>query len=530
MKLRNPENPLRSSLVILSLLALGCPTDPVTDDTVFEGDTDTDTDTDTDADGDADADADADADSDADTDVEWITLPGDCSVPDDLPASPFTQLDELVLSGSTEVPQVYFMELVDLEVDTHANVAWGVGQGGIVAFDVTDPGDLSMLGAFDRHGSRYYRVELGEDGVVYTTHRDQGLYALDGADPTDIQGLSFHNQRDLSGMARDGDRLYVVGHDGNLRTFDTTDPERPSELTTIGGLGNAWDILLAGDLAYVADNSLGIGVVDMSDRDAPRLITTVDPGRGVMDLALDAGGTTLYAAGGGSGVMVFSLDDPENPVLIDSIELEGSVLSVASGGDRLWAVDQLNLAAFDLADPRSPRLLGTRGTDQWSMHVTAVDDRAFVADWGQLSTWEADASVASPDLVISTSTVVLDQDGDTVILELRNLGAGELELTGAGAAQGGLLVSVDSATVPQGEVGQLRIEFSGGQDLDTRLCVASTDPDESVQEVKLFSGEGSGTSVGSAAPDFVLPGIDGESYQLSEQLGYPVVLVYFATW
>jgi hypothetical protein len=514
---------VRAALFVLAPLILGCPAQPDPDDTSAEADADSD------ADGDSDADADADA--DADSDVEWISLPGDCGEPDDLPPSAFEQLDELVLSGSAELPQVYFVELVDLEVDAARDVAWGVGQGGIVAFDVSDPEALTMLGAFDRHGSRYYRVELGEAGVVYTTHRDRGLYALDGSDPADIQARSFHEQADLAGMARVGDRLWAVGHDGSLTTFDLSDPQRPEEIHRTGGLGNAWDILPHGDLAYVADNSLGIVVVDLGDPDAPSVLRSVDPGRGILDLALDPAGSTLYAAAGGAGVMVFSLDDPQRPSLIETVQLPGSVLSVAASGERLWAVDQLSLAAFELGDPRAPRLLGTAPTDQWAMHVAAAEDRAYVADWGQLSSWRVDAEVAAPDLAVSTGTLVLDPAGESAIIELRNLGTGALELRGLGVEQGGLLARVDRTEIASGDQGRLRLDFDGGQDLDGKLCIASTDPDQPVQELRLYSGGGSGgSSIGSPAPDFVLTGIDGQRYQLGEELGHPVVLVYFATW
>jgi len=41
---------------------------------------------------------------------------------------------------------------------------------------------------------------------------------------------------------------------------------------------------------------------------------------------------------------------------------------------------------------------------------------------------------------------------------------------------------------------------------------------------------GTGVALGNDAPDFVLEDLDGNSHRLSEQLGHPVVLVFFATW
>ena len=42
--------------------------------------------------------------------------------------------------------------------------------------------------------------------------------------------------------------------------------------------------------------------------------------------------------------------------------------------------------------------------------------------------------------------------------------------------------------------------------------------------------QGPAVPLGVPAPDFALPATDGTYYTLSEQLGQPVLLVYFATW
>ncbi len=93
----------------------------------------------------------------------------------------------------------------------------------------------------------------------------------------------------------------------------------------------------------------------------------------------------------------------------------------------------------------------------------------------------------------------------------------------------GLLV--DQLQVEPLSAAHLRVSFSGGDDMQTSICIASNDPDEPLQYVALTSGnQDSNPSLGAMATDFVLTGLDGQTYQLSQQLGHPVVLVYFATW
>ena len=85
-----------------------------------------------------------------------------------------------------------------------------------------------------------------------------------------------------------------------------------------------------------------------------------------------------------------------------------------------------------------------------------------------------------------------------------------------------------------------------GEPLDATVCVATTDPDEPLREVKVarsspqgdspfhkfyHGGKGeSAVTVGQLVPDFLLPDLDDNYHQLSEQLGRPVLLMFFSTW
>lgn len=458
----------------------------------------------------------------------WITLPLGCT-PGAEQAPPAVFLRG-VDQNTQETPGAgWFVELVDVELDAERDILWGAGQGGLSAFDVSDPDAPALLGSYPGEGSnqgRYYRVELAGDRA-YVTHRDRGLFVLDITDPADITLVGEVSGAGMEGMARAGDRLHVVGLQGSLRTFDVSAPDTPTLLSEVAGLSSAWDITVDGQYGYVSDSTEGVVVVALGD--APEVETAVDVGGGVQDIALAAG--VLYAAAGAAGIVVLDRQDPARPEVVASLDYLSGIQSVAVDGAVLWAVNQLGVVALDISDPLAPVPLGFGETDEFAMHVTAGGGLAYVADWTRMEVWEADPSIAAPDISLSADTLYLREDDEAAALTVTNLGSDTLVLSEASIddARFSLLASTDR--VPPGETAALAVSFSGGADVEATLCLASNDPDASTVEVTLHTGGAGGhDAIGTPAPDFVLTDLDGNSWQLAEQLGHPVVLIYFATW
>ena len=55
-------------------------------------------------------------------------------------------------------------------------------------------------------------------------------------------------------------------------------------------------------------------------------------------------------------------------------------------------------------------------------------------------------------------------------------------------------------------------------------------PVQAVDPNAQLTGNGTPVPIGNAAPDFTLPGLDGQTYTLSSFKGHPVVLEFMATW
>jgi hypothetical protein len=459
---------------------------------------------------------------------DWLTLPNSCTPPSTVALDPMLEI------GAVNVQDYVFAELIDVDLDEDASVIWGAGQGGIVSVDVSNPTQPSFLAAaspFDWF-QRAYQIHVGPYPAVYASHRDYGVAAYDRSNATRPELGTIIELPDASGMGSDGDYLYVATHSGTLVTYDvSTDPLDPQEGATLTGLGNAWRMTLTSDRIYMADNTLGVVVIDRSAAATPSLVGNVDAAGGAQDLSLSEDATTLYVAVGGAGIEVFSLDDPDIPASIDVLDLHTSVISVDVDGDTLWATTQQDVVAIDISTPGSPFVVNTEETTQWAMSVDAHDGKAYVGDWAFLSSYVVDTAIFAPDLDLSSSQVHMSADEpDTATITVANLGSAPLNLSGATVSDSSLTVDFDQVVIPAGGTGTMRVRGTGDGALDAEVCLASDDPDEPGHTVEISSGGTGGTALGVEAPEFALTGLDGVEYRLSEQRGHPVVLVYFATW
>jgi hypothetical protein len=149
---------------------------------------------------------------------------------------------------------------------------------------------------------------------------------------------------------------YAEDYEG-LFIIDITNPASPTPLSgvpTPGGL--AWDVALAGNLAYVADHGARLEVIDVTDPAAPQWIggvATPGPAERVV-----VSGAHAFVADGASGVGVIEISDPQNPQTVGRFVTPGGPYDVAVAGSHLYAVGDGWLRIADIADPHAPSPLG----------------------------------------------------------------------------------------------------------------------------------------------------------------------------
>ena len=442
-----------------------------------------------------------------------------CDVPDDLDTDPLWETGSAGAEGTVHI--------VDVVRDPVSGRVYGTGAGGLMTF-AESGGEVSLLGQLKGGGTNGTNLEVLGGDLLALSHK-RGFRVLDMSEPTELTTVGGGNIGQSSGLAWDGSNLFVLTMSGELKVYTSVEMGM-SPAASLSGFESPSEIVLVGEYGYVADNLAGVLVVDLSTPTAPSIVTTVQGGGGAQDIATD--GSYLYLASGSVGIEVFSLADPEAPEQVATVSYGSSVVAVDVADGLLWATNHEDLIVLDVADPEVPVPLAMEQTEEWALNVVGVGNTAFVGDWTRMRHFELEAGSDTAEADPSVSDLYFYEGSVVRTLEISNRGGGELELRGYGLADTRFSVSFDRAVVGPGEHAVVTLEFEDdGEPVDTTLCLVTNDPDEPVQQIGLASTSSSSAIViGEDAKDFTLVDLDGQTHTLSDQIGHPVVLVYFATW
>lgn len=462
----------------------------------------------------------------ADTGTPGMVPRGDCV------ASTETPENSLEALGRTDTdsglgPSSLLIELLDGALD--GDRFWAVGQGGLMSFDLS--GDAPELD--DVHSGlsgRFYRLLLvgGDEPLVYATHRDEGLVVIDRSDPSDLDEIHNLRMNGLGGLSLLDNRVYASKHDGSIAVFDVTDPSSPSLLSTAEGEGHPWTVVASPEALYTADNTHGLGVFNLNDPDNPMAEGHIDVGSGLLDLAMS--NDTLFLAAGSGGMIVMDLENPLAPEPVARLETGSPIVDISVANSIAWLVDHESVWAVDVTDRDNPTVIGRHRTPRFAMAVAADGFDAWVGDWTAVGGYRAHPDRAKSALVARPDALQMPAGTDAASFRIRNLGSAAGSVLAWDSSEAELELEIPSDSLVPGAQQSVVFDWPSTAGNGT-VCLRTDDPSVPTIEVTIQRSDSSlSIPLGSAAPDFELTTLDGESLRLSEQLGHPVLLVYFATW
>ncbi len=169
------------------------------------------------------------------------------------------------------------------------------------------------------------------------------------------------------------------GFDQNTRismSLDTTNSA--AIISSVGTTGYAFDVLVSGSIAYVADGSSGLQIINIANSRAPTIIGSVNTPGHVKDVTIF--GSTAFVADG-IGLKIIDIANPRAPAIIGSVDTPGYACSVSIAGSLAYVADDYEgLQIIDITNPTAPSIIGSVDIIGWPENVTVIGSTAYVAD------------------------------------------------------------------------------------------------------------------------------------------------------
>lgn len=326
--------------------------------------------------------------------------------------------------------------------DVSGRYVYLVGGNGLHVVDVSNPTKPLRVGGWDA-GSGYLDKVAVSGGYAYVIdqylgNNNGGLVVLDISNPIApvfLSSLPFFTdgQNSFAGIKVSNGFAYVANSFMGLMVIDVTNPLSPAYRSRVVGAGGAGGVELSGGRIFMPGGLAGFGVFDLSSPAYPNFIGQPDTSGSATSVA--AVGNIIYVADGTGGLKILDITDSENTLQLAAFQTEGSAVDIEVAGGRAYILSQDNGPSFgsldvrarleiidvsnptsltrlgryaeipgfargvavagavalladgkaglrliNVADPKSPQLLGTYDTTGEALGVAVAGDVAYVAD------------------------------------------------------------------------------------------------------------------------------------------------------
>lgn len=155
------------------------------------------------------------------------------------------------------------------------------------------------------------------------------------------------------------------------------------DLTIVGSFttpGVPKSITVNGDYGYLADGSNGLQVVDVRDPSNPVIVGSVDTEGTALSVVPSGNGNHVYLADYDKGVVVIDVSVPTSPVIVGSFKEVIYALDVDVSGNYAYVADYAyKLHILDVSDPSKPSKLKSVDMPGPALGVFVTGTKAYVA-------------------------------------------------------------------------------------------------------------------------------------------------------
>ena len=226
---------------------------------------------------------------------------------------------------------------------------------GLYIADISDPANPDFISHQLISGSLVWTSSFDGD-YAYLSQGSSGMKIVDISDPYNpsIEGVFSSN---VTGLQVIDGICYMLSNDYGMCIFDFTDLQNISEISCIPIEGNPVRLTVTDSFVYIANSTTntggGINTVDISDPENPVLLSTIDPA----ETYISGSGNVIAASGNSSGFLLLDISNPAEPQYASELNTAWSTVDIAAEGEYAY-IGSNGFRVFDMSNPSYPEQVG----------------------------------------------------------------------------------------------------------------------------------------------------------------------------
>jgi len=262
------------------------------------------------------------------------------------------------------------------------------GASGLQIVNVTSPSSPSFTSSFNTSGTAVDVITASINSGYYAFISDgsNGLVIINVTNiSSPVYDTTLHFQGDgvLTSFVDDQNKVLFIGtYYGYIHIYNLAYlPDSVSKYSVYSSpLDHILGINVYGGLAYVAENTQGLEIVNVMNPAAPINVSYYDTPGSANDVKV--GGSYAYIADG-SSLYIINISNPFSPTFAGQVSTEGATYTGVALNYPLQAFTAdyaLGVETFTLSSPVNPQQIGYYNTSYLAGNLTYENSYIFVAD------------------------------------------------------------------------------------------------------------------------------------------------------
>jgi len=264
--------------------------------------------------------------------------------------------------------------------DEYAYLA--TGSNGLYVLDVSTPSSPIVVDIFDAPTVNTFGMCF-EGNYLYTADITFGLKIYDISNPTDIQSVANFTMSTTNTRKPfySDNKIHIAGY-SMICAIDVSTPSAPFSLAVYNFGDAVNDVAVVGNFAYLACETEGLVVLDISDLGNPQKIGWLGNPTILEASCVEVVDDLCFVGDSSFDLKIVNISDPYNPTLHSEIVGISPVFwDMKIKGDYIWvATGNLGLGCVNITDIDNPSYVGAVGDGNTTRDLVLDGNFAYCAD------------------------------------------------------------------------------------------------------------------------------------------------------